>query len=394
MIKLTFLGDIMCKAEMIEPYRVADKKYDFSDIFEYAESLLRDSDLVCANLETPISFDNRDLTCAQWEFNSPYEFAEAVKKTGVDFVATANNHCLDRGISGIEATVKSLDSISILHTGVGEKEPCIVVCRGTRIGILAYTYGTNAFSNHCYLDAKHRNWVNLFQNQELSNPITRYCYYNGSRLIPRIYNGMTRRLTPEQWSRPIHERREFSGRCMRRLKKDIKKLKQQDVHHIVMYMHIGGQYNAQPTLYTKQMVKQLKKWGVDIIVGTHEHVIHGGEFDYSKTGNIAAYSLGNFVGVAGVSVPPYDKFAQYSIVWNVFLDNGVIAKSTFHVCKVIDAGNQKIKVVPAYELYQNETDEDLRIKLKCEIIEMASRFSGVIQSEVLPEYVAGEAVEL
>lgn len=65
-----------------------------------------------------------------------------------------------------------------------------------KIGILSYTYGTNAFSNNCYLPKSEYWRVNLFQNQELSNGITRYCLANKQKLIPRIYNKFVRTFHP------------------------------------------------------------------------------------------------------------------------------------------------------------------------------------------------------
>jgi len=101
-IKLTFLGDVMCDYNMsrtLEMYR-HDGKYNFDDVFIHVKSLLNKSDYVMANLETPISKDDSKLTNAMWEFCSPFEFAESIKNSGVDFVSTCNNHCLDRGVEG------------------------------------------------------------------------------------------------------------------------------------------------------------------------------------------------------------------------------------------------------------------------------------------------------
>ena len=68
MIKLTFLGDVMCKAEMVTAYKT-DSGYNFDTIFEKMKDYFNESDYVLSNMETPISFDNSNLTDEQWRFN-------------------------------------------------------------------------------------------------------------------------------------------------------------------------------------------------------------------------------------------------------------------------------------------------------------------------------------
>ena len=149
-IKLTFVGDIMCKAEMVDCYRDETGNYDFSGVFEGMKKYFTDADLVLGNMETPISVNSAELTKEKYSFNAPYQFAYAAHEAGIDFVATANNHCLDRGICAINSTIESLNNAGFLHTGVfsdRKKTPLIVERGGVKIGLMSYTYGTNAFSN-------------------------------------------------------------------------------------------------------------------------------------------------------------------------------------------------------------------------------------------------------
>ena len=155
-VKVTFLGDVMCQGPMLKAYSTGDGKYDFSEVFAGVKGLLAESDYVFANLETPIAPDNQDLTHELYSFCSPHEFAEAAKAAGIDFVFTANNHCLDRGPAGIPRTVAALDKIGLPHTGTfataqDSAKPVIVDVKGFKIGVLSYTYGSNAFANHQYL---------------------------------------------------------------------------------------------------------------------------------------------------------------------------------------------------------------------------------------------------
>lgn len=395
-VKLTFLGDIMCKAQMLPSYMDAESdKYNFDKLFEDMIPMFQSADFVFANLETPISFSNKNLTTERFCFNSPYEFAQAAYNAGVNFFATANNHCLDRGVDGISSTIKSLNDIGAYHTGIYDKKDkssLVVDVNGMKIGILSYTYGTNAFSNNCYLPKSEYWRVNLFQNQELSNGITRYCLANKQKLIPRIYNKFVRTFHPINENRQVYERKEFSRKCSRALLKDINLMKRKHPDIIVMYMHAGGQYNNEVTQDTKKLANYLMKQGVDIVVGSHEHVVHGGDFSNISGGKLATYSLGNFDGIAGVYDEPFDKMAEYSIAWHIYFDKEdkkvKIENSTYSILKSIALENGGIKTVPLYDLINSETDDEVKNELWKDMKKIAFKFSGsdISESGLLNEY--------
>lgn len=396
MIKLTFAGDVMCKPQMITEYALAnDKNYNFDSIFEDVKDLINDSDFSFANLETPISLDDSDLSNEKYRFNSPIEFAKAVKNAGFDFVATANNHCLDRGISGISSTVNALKSVGLINTGVFASKdnikPTIVDVKGCKIGIMSYTYGTNAFSNHEYLSFRDYWRVNLFQNQELSNPISRIIERRkGGRIYRIIHKIMSALKLPNANCMP-YERKEFSLRCKFNLLKNIKKLKQQNPDLIVMYMHAGGQYNSKETKETIKLSNYLMNHGINVVVGSHEHVVHGSNISQIKNNKIATYSLGNFLGVSGVYQEPFDKMSEYSIVWHLYVDVSTkhINKSTYSIVKTVGehGENFKVKTVPIDILYERLNDKD-KIELFNEVKIIAKKFCNqdITSLEIKREY--------
>ena len=390
MIKITFLGDIMCKQEMLKAFR-NENNYDFHEIFEKIKKDFSNSDLVIGNLETPISKNTKKLTKEEYCFSSPYEFAKSVYDAGIKCVSTANNHCLDRGVEGIKETIECLDEIGIIHTGTfcnKNTEPLEINLNGIKIGLLSYTYGTNAFSNKNYLKSKEKYYVNLFQNQELSNKITRYCYYHNN-IFCKIYRKINKFIFRCNSNCQVYERKEFDFNCKRKLKKDIKYLKQKNVDLIIMLSHMGGQYNNKETENTKKLCRYLIKNGVDIIVGNHEHTVHGGVFDKINENKIISYSLGNFDGIAGVYDKPYDKMAEYSIMWNIYINkenNNIKLKTTFSVLKTIETENKKIQTVPVYDLIQTENNIELKNKLINDIKEVAYRFSGHKYNTIEKEY--------
>lgn len=382
--RITFVGDTMCKMATLNAFSHGGG-YDFSPMFDGMRPYFANSDAVVANLETPISADGKGLTAGRYSFCSPVEFAAALKDCGVDVVSTANNHCLDRGIEGIASTVSALDSIGLRHTGVspepGRRAPLLVDVGGIKLGILSYTYGTNAFDNGCYLSRDEFWRVNLFQNQELSGLVARFRHRHGGFLPIRILNKVLS-IVSENERRPVYERRERSRERLTALSDDIRRTRRAGANLVVMCMHAGGQYNDAATDSTCSLVEWLFGHGVDVVAGTHEHVVHGGVFSREDR-KAAAYSLGNFCSADGVLEAPFDKMCEYSVAWNLYLDPkgsgaSAISSMTFSVLKSVplDGVENGVRVVPAADLFTQESDQSKRDLLLRDVQEIALRFSG------------------
>lgn len=115
-VKISFAGDIMCLKEQNEKLSGSkDLAIAYFDTLKAVKPLFADSDYVIGNLETPVC--SSGLSDAAICFNTPIEFVKAVKECGFNFVSTANNHCLDRGVDGIDETIDNLDHLGIEHSG-------------------------------------------------------------------------------------------------------------------------------------------------------------------------------------------------------------------------------------------------------------------------------------
>lgn len=364
-VKVSFTGDAMCEAEQIKVY-FEDGVFNFKSIFAELSYLLNKSDYVVSNLETPIAGIEKGYTKEKWSFNTPVEFAKELKGSGVDLVSTANNHCLDRGVEGAIQTIKELNKIGLEQTGLNSthksKKYIIKNIKGIKIGFLSYTYGTNAFSNNQYLNRNEKHVVNMFQEQEQSFILTKYAKQNPSFIGSKVYNRLIRYLNPKRFKKPVYERKECNLKQKNEIKENIKELRDKEVDYIIMLMHAGGQYNTEPLIETKKLVEFLSSLEIDIIIGNHEHIVH--PFS-NKHRTPVAYSLGNLTGYAGVYKEPYDKLAQYSILFHLYLSTSDkrIKKMTFSILKSIPDDELKVKTVPVYDLIQKTDDEKERSKL-------------------------------
>ena len=366
-MRVTFLGDALCERSLLAAHGTATG-YDFRPVFAPLRDFLSESDFVVANLETPIAETDADLTNERWRFNSPRAFAEALQWSGVDFVTTANNHCLDRGTAGIAATIRALDAIGLPHTGTfadseSADRPSIADIDGFRLGLLSYTYGTNAFSNQEYLKPDEEFMVNLFQEQELAEPLVRAWFANRESPEGRAYETMERNRWPENLTLPIYERVAPHEVQRQRFAADVARMRAANPDFIALGMHTGGQYNPEATKWTKELAAFAQSCGVDFVVGNHEHVVHGGDFSRMREGKLTTYCLGDISSVTGLwsGIPDGElpRLVAFSIAWHIDLSrdedgSARVAGSSFSVLVRRKGDAQgRISVHPASELWRS-----------------------------------------
>ena len=141
----------------------------FYDYLKGLNPLIKESHYSVANLETPVS-PSQALTNHPIQFNSHKSFVEAIQKTGFHFLSTANNHCLDRGIIGINETIDVLDTLGLDHSGTYQDEALsnqifIKEICGIKIAIVCSTFGTNSQHNGILLQPQDEWKVDLLKKQ-------------------------------------------------------------------------------------------------------------------------------------------------------------------------------------------------------------------------------------
>ena len=240
MAEIVFTGDLMCSPSMTER---SGQNYDV--FFERAGSLFRDADFAVGNLETPVAGEALRYTCERYSFNTPDGYVTSLKKAGFDLLCLANNHVMDRGEEGIRNTLAScrrlgVDTVGAYATASERDTICIRSMGGIRVAFLNYTYGTNAFAHHRYLE--HNYMVNLFQPEENNS---------GAVYLLHSYEQIAKD-TDEIYNKKIGYA--FVQPYIDRLQADIVKAKEA-ADFVVMIMHAGGQYNDVPEAYTENLVR-------------------------------------------------------------------------------------------------------------------------------------------
>lgn len=129
MIKLLALGDICLQTK------------NNKDPFSGVHRILKDKDVLFGNLETALSEQGRVIERAVPLHVSPGHIA-FLKKAGFDVMNVANNHVMDRGLTGFDQTLKTLQNENIDFVGGGnvdhDSKPLIIDRNDLTLGFLAY----------------------------------------------------------------------------------------------------------------------------------------------------------------------------------------------------------------------------------------------------------------
>lgn len=182
-------------------------------------------------------------------FGTPVEIGDALVNAGFDVIAHATNHVLDKGTKSIEYTLDWWEQahpeteILGIHKSAEEAENISVIqCKNLKIAIVNYTYSFNGME----LPKEKEYLADLFDEEKA--------------------------------------------------RKDIQKAKElADV--VIAVMHVGDEYVQEVDEQTRNWTEIFLEEGVDIVIGSHPHVIRHMETLTGEDGHkmLVYYSLGNFV---------------------------------------------------------------------------------------------------
>jgi len=304
-ISFLFMGDIMGHGPQIKSaWQENKKQYEYSEVFNHLEDIISSVDFAIGNLEVTLAgkpFKGYP------QFSSPDELAVACKNSGMDVLVTANNHSCDRKNKGVIRTLDVLDSLKILHTGTfkdvknREKNNLLVLSKeGIKVGLLNYTYGTNGLP--------------------FSDPV----YVN---LVDSVL-----------------------------IKKDVINAKNKDLDKLIVFVHWGYEYKDFPNSYQKKYNRFFQDLGVDVVIGSHPHVIQ--PMVYSKENNhefLTVFSLGNFV--SNQRAERKDGGAMFRLSFQKTDNNILISRKEYipvWVHKFIEKEKYHFQILPCARPIYNE----------------------------------------
>lgn len=286
-IKMSVIGDIMChNSQYKDAYNSSTGTYDFSYVFTDIKEYINSADIAVGNLET--TFAGKAVGYSNYPtFNTPEQLAQNLKDFGIDVLSTANNHSMDKKYDGLVSTLNYLDEAGISHTGTyrtAEEQNKILVkdVKGIKIAFISFTYGTNGIP----VPASKSFCINLI---------------NENLMLQQI---------------------------------ELAKQEQPDL--ICASMHWGIEYQKKQNSEQERLANLLFENGVDIILGSHPHVLQPMEkktielADGTTKNCFVIYSLGNFM--SGQT----KENTKNSIILNIDITkNGETEKTTINTVDYI-----------------------------------------------------------
>ncbi|MFD0675168.1 CapA family protein [Cohnella sp. GCM10027633] len=303
-ITLSAVGDIMFHQTQLDSgYNEASGTYDFKPFFEEVKPIIESADLAVANFETTTGGTDEYAHMGYPRFNSPDESIDALRYAGFDVLSTANNHSLDTGRNGVVRTLeqihrRELDTVGT-YAGKPESRVLLKTVKGMKLAFLSYTESMNGLE---------------------------------SSLAPAERDTMINVIDKEK------------------IKQDIADAKALNADFVIAFMHWGVEYAREPSAAQRELATWMAEAGVDIILGSHPHVIQPLETIEAGDGRrtYVAYSMGNFI-----------SNQRTETLDNPYTEDGVIIRFVLRKDrKTGHAAIEKVEYVPTWVNRRQVTGHD------------------------------------
>lgn len=288
--------------------------YDFSGVFKDVSAVLSEADLTVLNFEGNIYGQPYGSTTT----SAPYELLESLRRCGVDLIQMANSCSINNGLNGLTATLQSIRSAGMEPVGAfasqaefnNAKGYTITEAQGIKIAFVAFTKGLGGRG----MPAGSEDLVNLLYQD---------------------YDSTYEKLDTD------------------RIETILRNVEAEKPDLVVALVHWGSEYNEfsdDTSRYQNSLISLMQKRGVDVIIGTHPHIVQPIVYDQAK-GTLVAYSLGDFFGDGSRGG------TNYSII----LDIEVTKDNTSGVTKVTD-----YSYIPIYTVKESEAPDKKRRVVRIE----------------------------
>lgn len=316
---LTAVGDITVDDAIVADARQADGSYDFTNSFLNVAPLLFASDLTVGNLELTFSGEPYGGAAA----SAPDSLAATLNTLGFDILQTANSKSVAGGISGLENTIDvlragGLEPLGTFKTQYAHDNGMAVLreVNGIRLAFVGFTKGFDGMS--------------IPDGSE-------YC----ANLLYEDYDSQYGKIDRAQILAALQSAKALNP----------------DV--IIAMVHWGSAYKLALSDTQKQIASLMFNNGVDVILGSHSHMVGPMEFseyelnDGSTKKVFLAYSLGNFLSSDS------EAYTQESLILNLtFSKNKETGETTISHAEYVpvylyDAGETADNRFQILDVYQS-----------------------------------------
>ncbi len=240
-LSLIMVGDALIHESVYADAKDSNGNYDFKPMLEEIKPIVSKYDLAYYNQETILGGKEIGLSTYPC-FNSPYEVGDAFLDAGFNLVSLANNHTLDRGEKAI-------------------------------LNSCEYWKKKRAYVAGSYCSKAERDYTKVLEKNYISYAMLSYTTVDNGLKRPGGKEYYLNLYDPEQ------------------VKKDVENYRDK-VDVLMVAMHWGEEYTHRPVEEEREIANYLASLGVDIVIGSHPHVVQPIEY---IDNTLVIYSLGNFI---------------------------------------------------------------------------------------------------
>lgn len=247
-VDILMIGDMLIHTPVYKSGIQNDGTLNYDHFFKNIQKDLDEAEIKIVNQETILG--GTELGISSYPcFNSPQEIGDSEAKAGFNVILHATNHAMDKGFPAINNTIEfwkqKYPNIKILGLNLNKEEQNNITIYNQndfKIALLNYTYGTNGIP------------------------------------LPKDKPYLVNILNEEK------------------IKEDITKAKSL-ADFIIVMPHWGTEYQYVPDTLQQNYTKLFSDLGVDLVIGTHPHVLENIEIVTNESGHkmLVYYSLGNYI---------------------------------------------------------------------------------------------------
>lgn len=247
-VTLVAAGDNLINDTLIAAGQQENGAEDYSSFYANIKTYISSADIAVLNQETLLGGSEFDYTGYPL-YNTPWAVGEAAIDAGFDVFTCATEHSMDMGFAGIQQECRFFEEHpEVIHTG---------------------TYSTEEASKG----------IAYFEKNNITFALLNYTFGTTGASVP----------DDKQWCVSVMDKDKITA--------EVKAARSQaDI--VIAFPHWGTEYSTAVSTYQQEYVQLFSDLGVDIVIGSHPHVLQSVEWlENEKTGKktLVYYSLGNFV---------------------------------------------------------------------------------------------------
>ena len=337
---LTAVGDIMVYDSQLADAKETDGTYNFLPSLAPVSSLLTAADVTVANFEANFGGEPAGYPY----FRAPESLATTLAGLGVDILQTANTYSIQNGMAGLQSTIdvireNGMSSLGTYTSAEDKTENQVVVkeVNGIRMAFIGFTKGVNNLT--------------VPEGSEYSVDLLYTDYATTYNTVNTA--GITAAV-------------------------EAAKAKNPDV--IVAMVHWGSEYETEISATQKQITNTLAQNGVDVIIGTHPHIVGKMEMqtvtvDGKEKQVFVAYSLGNFMGAMNRDSTDVNESVVLNLEFTKTNDGTTISKAEYVPIYFFDNGESAInryEIRGIYDVLNGNPTEEVKTAMETALEHLAT----------------------